>query len=136
MSEEIEIAGAFVAGEVDRDRQEARMAAAYIGQYLEKIAEPDPRIRQDMGNIQVDFGYIHKGATKHYPIAKLSFTAANERGVELVVRLDEFKPDPAAYARDLLEHLGPMLRNTLRLRARKKLANTMIHQGLTGVAHG
>lgn len=130
MKEEIEIVGRIQTDAIDRDKQEAAQVAQYIAPYLQEISVPHPDVRRDIGNVQVDFGYSHWGATKHDPICRLSFRIPGNLGGELNIKLADFRADPAEYTRDLLAHLGPMRRNAERLRVRKQAATHAIHKAM------
>ncbi|WP_110647600.1 hypothetical protein [Salinicola peritrichatus] len=135
MKEDIEIVGRIDTGTIDRDKREAARVAAYVAPYLQDIAVAHPDIRKDIGNVQVDFGYAHWGATKHDPICRLTFRLPHNLGADMNIKLADFRADPAGYTRDLLDHLGPMFRNVQRLRVKKQAATDAIYRAM-GAKHG
>ncbi len=82
----------------------AAQVAAFVAGKLASLAVPSPRLRQDIGAIQIDRGIIVENYEEH-PTVRLQFDTAAGMGVELNVRLAEFAADPAAYMRDLLDNL-------------------------------
>ncbi|MCE3025736.1 hypothetical protein [Salinicola sp. DM10] len=135
VSEDIQIVGRIQTDTIDREKQEAARVAQYVAPELAAIAVPHPDVRQDVGNVQVDFGYAHWGATKHEPICRLSWRLPGDFGAEINIKLAEFRVDPAGYINDLLKHLGPMYRNAQKLRVKKQHATDAIYRAL-GANHG
>ena len=82
----------------------AAQVAAFVANKLTPLAVPSPRLRHDIGAIQIDCGIIVEHYEEH-PAVCLQFDTAAGMGVELSVRLAEFAVDPTAYMRDLLENL-------------------------------
>ncbi|WP_110665187.1 hypothetical protein [Salinicola halophilus] len=130
MSEDIQIVGRIQTDSIDRDKQEAARVAQYVAPELAPIAVAHPDVRQDVGNVQVDFGYSHWGATKHEPLCRLSWRMPGNFGAEINIKLHEFRAAPAGYVNDLLKHLGPMYRNAQKLRVKKQNATDAIHRAL------
>lgn len=95
------------------------------------------RFRPDVGPVQIDMIVIQEKPTRPEPAFRLQFEAEGGMGITLTIKLLEFLKDPAAYVRDLFEHLGPMRRNVLRLRTNKREINARIYDALTtGAANG
>lgn len=130
MSEDIQIVGRIDTDAIDRDKQEAARVAEHVAPELAPIAVAHPDIRGDVGNVQVDFGYAHWGATRHEPICRLSWRLPGDFGAEINIKLHEFRADPTGYVNDLLRHLGPMYRNAQKLRLKKQHATDAIHRAL------
>ena len=112
-----------------------RHVAEFVANKVQPIAIPSERFRPDVGNIQVDFGHIDQGVTIRIPIVRLQFESLGNRGVELNIRLPDFAADPDGYTRDLMDHLGPMLRNVMKLREKKRNFNASIGRFMTEGAH-
>jgi hypothetical protein len=98
---------------------EARQAAAFIAGQLGRIAVPTQRNRSDVGPVQIDPVRITEGA-REFPGMRFTFDIAEEFGVTLHVRLDEFAADPA---RCLAEQFAQL--NALRYRAQRARTETL-----------
>lgn len=116
---------------------DGRQVAEYFAKEVQRIAVPSRRVRPDIGDVQVDMFKQTHGATKEHHFVRLKFDVEGNRGVELNVRLDQFAADPAGYARDILGQLAPILRDTMRLRERRKQTDQIVYDYLTqGAANG
>ncbi|NWO10168.1 hypothetical protein HLV40_07125 [Chromohalobacter salexigens] len=94
------------------------------------------RFRPDVGPVQIDMIVIEEKVTKPEPAFRLQFEAEGDLGVTLTIKLLEFIKDPGDYIRGLLEQLGPMRRNVMRMRTDKRELNSRIYDALTGGANG
>ncbi|WP_280568244.1 hypothetical protein [Chromohalobacter sp. 296-RDG] len=92
------------------------------------------RFRPDVGPVQVDMIVIEERVTRPEPAMRLQFDTEGSMGITLNVKIREYASDPAGYMRDVLDHLGPMRRNVMRLRRNKQDANQAIYRALTGSA--
>lgn len=95
-----------------------------------------PRFRPDVGHVQIDNCIVTERVTKPHPVIRLQFEVAGHMGVDFKIKLVEFLQDPAGYVRDLFAHLGPMRRNTLKMREHKRQVNDAVYRATTGAAHG
>lgn len=116
-------------------RDGARMIAEALVQH--GIPQPSRRFRPDVGAVQIDMIVISEKVSQPEPGMRLQFEVEGNMGVTFNIKLLEFVRDPAAYVRDLFEHLAPMRRNMLRMRRHKRDADTAIYRALTqGAANG
>lgn len=139
MSTELEIkggvTGTLLSDDLEHHKHLARRAAEFIVPQIQPLAIPHPEVRPDIGNVQVDFGYHHVGATKHYPYLRIYMMTTASRDITLNIELLEFAKGPNSYTNGLLEHLGPLLRNTMRRRAHKRAEAASMYR-LMGGLHG
>ena len=116
-----------------------RNSAQAVAEHLNSQGIPikSKRFRPDIGPVQVDMIVISEKVTKPEPAFKLQFEVEGGMGVTFTIKLLEFIEDPAAYMRDIMQQLGPMRRNVLRMRTDKRELNNRIYDALTrGVANG
>lgn len=115
-------------------RDGARMIAEALVQH--GIPQPSRRFRPDVGPVQIDMIVISEKVSRPEPGMRLQFEVEGNMGVTFNIKLLEFVRDPAAYVRDLVEHLAPMRRNVQRMRTHKRELNARIYDALTqGGAH-
>jgi hypothetical protein len=110
-----------------------REVAVVVAQAISRAGLPQPngRFRNDVDHIQIDPVIIERRVTSREPGVRLQFMAANELGVTLNINLREFSEDPKGYLTNLLEHLNPMLRNSLKMRKRKEIINQAMYEIMT-----
>ncbi|SEJ46619.1 hypothetical protein SAMN05216201_10982 [Pseudomonas linyingensis] len=108
----------------------AAQVAAFVAGKLAPLAVPSPRLRPDIGAIQIDRGIIVEHYEEH-PTVRLQFDTAAGMGVELNVRLAEFAADPATYMRDLLENLQGIQHAAQLRRAGRQTEIEAMHEHIT-----
>jgi len=99
---------------------DANQVADFIARKVDAIAVPSPRLRADVGAVQVDKVLLREPVGEQ-PSLRLSFETADAFGVELMVKLREFATDPNAYMADLMENLQG-IRHAGRLRRNNRQA--------------
>ncbi|MGM0858652.1 MAG: hypothetical protein ACQEW0_16465 [Pseudomonadota bacterium] len=116
-----------------------RNGAQAVAEHLNEQGIPikSRRFRPDVGPVQIDMIVIEETVTKPEPAMRLQFEVEGGMGVTLNIKLLEFIKDPAAYVRDIMQQLGPMRRNVVRLRNNKRELNSRMYEALTqGAANG
>lgn len=83
---------------------DANQIAAFIANKVGVFAVPSPRLRADVGAVQIEKVMLRE-VTGEQPAVRLSFDMPEAFGVTLMVKLREFGADPGRYMANLFENL-------------------------------
>ena len=93
-----------------------------------KLQVPSGKYRNDVDGIQIDPIILEKRVTNPRKGVRLQFMAENDLGVCLNIDLEEFAQNPQAYLHEQFDHLGRMLRNSVKMRRNQKLFNSAVNE--------
>ena len=115
-----------------------REVAVVVAQAVAKTGLPVPsgKLRNDVNHIQIDPIILERRVTNPKTGVRLQFDTKEDFGVTLNVDLDEFAESPVGYLNNLFDHLGPMLRNSTKMRKNRKLFDSAVYDILTQGAAG
>lgn len=79
--------------------------SAFIADKISPLVVPDMKIRNDRNGIQIDMVILTENYEKHMCL-RFEFMLQGNFGMDVIVRLDDFKMNPTTYMRDLLQNIN------------------------------